>query len=523
MSGMKDTLLMAIDLGTSFIKVGVYDAGSSCVTVETEPVKDYRPAPGIFIQKGEELLGSVVECMKKAAATLGDRSGKVEAIAFTGQMSGFMGVDRDWNDITTWSCSLDSRYMPYAERQMKELKDKFLCIGGTNFPQMAPKYEWFRTEYPEESKKIAKYLMISGYVIGKLGDIPAEEAVIDRSFTQWTGLADVRNDRWSDEICDAVGLDQKYLPEIVNSNHVCARLNKQMAALTGLKAGIPLVSGAGDKAAGCLGAGIVDYGDMIFEASSYGEVSCCVEEYRPDMEARRLDVIPSAIPGDFFATHFVAGSGITLDWFMNTFVKHEGITTKEMFAQMEQMMSGIKPGCDGVMAVGLLGGSSMPLDGALRGMWMGFDWSHSREHFYKALLESFTYDFSLSVRSIERLYPEYAMDSVKIIGGGAKSPVWSQMCADVQGKTYAALNREDVAMWGAALLAGNAVGIFGELKQAAREHVKVVKKYEPDAKMGRTYRKYMDLYDRYTVELHEFYKHLQDIAHAAEQEGGGLR
>ena len=154
---MKKTLLMAIDLGTSFIKAGVYDTDSNCIAIEMEPVKDYRPSPGVFIQKGEELFGSVLECMKKTVNTLGDRSNQVEAIAFTGQMAGFMGVDKDWNDITTWSCSLDSRSMPYAERQMKELKDKFLCIGGTNFPQMAPKYEWFKNEFPEESKKIVKY------------------------------------------------------------------------------------------------------------------------------------------------------------------------------------------------------------------------------------------------------------------------------------------------------------------------------------------------------------------------------
>ena len=261
----------------------------------------------------------MIECVKKTSDALGDRSKKIAAISFTGQMSGFMGVDKDWNDITTWSCSLDSRYMPYAERQMEELKELFLETGGTNFPQMAPKYEWFKSEFPSESAKIEKYLMISGYVIGKLGDIDVGDAVIDRSFTQWTGLADVQNDRWSDEICRRVGLDQKYLPQIVNSNHICAHLNKEMADLLGLTAGIPLVSGAGDKAAGCLGAGIVEYGDTIFEASSYGEVSTCVPAYRPDMQQRRLDVIPSAVPGDFFATHFVAGSGITLDWFMDTF------------------------------------------------------------------------------------------------------------------------------------------------------------------------------------------------------------
>ena len=144
---MRDILLMAVDLGTSFIKVGVYDTDSTCITLETEPVKDYRPGPGVFIQKGEELLASVIACMKKVCAALEGRAECIEAIAFTGQMSGFMGVDENWNDITTWSCSLDSRYMPYAEKQMEKLRDPFLCIGGTNFPQMAPKYEWFKMEY----------------------------------------------------------------------------------------------------------------------------------------------------------------------------------------------------------------------------------------------------------------------------------------------------------------------------------------------------------------------------------------
>lgn len=394
---------------------------------------------------------------------------------------------------------------------MAQFKDQFLDIGGTNFPQMAPKFEWFKKEFPLESSKIAKYLMISGYVIGKLGDLPIEDAVIDRTFIQWTGLADVRKDKWSGQICDAVELDQKFLPRIVNSNDVCGYLSVNSAKETGLKAGIPLVSGAGDKPAGCLGAAIVTPGDMIFEASSYGEISCCVEEYRPDFLERRLDVIPSAIPGEFYSTHFVAGSGITLDWFMNTFVRQEGVSTKEMFAMMEEKVAKIEPGCDGVMALGLLGGSSMPLDGTLRGLWMGHDWSHKKEHFYRALLESYSYDFALCIRSIERLYPEYAPDAIRMIGGGAKSAVWTQMCADVQGRTYHVLNREDVAMWGAAMLAGNAIGVFGDLKQTAKAHIGVEKEYKPNMAKKVSYDKYLAIYEKYMVELHDFFARLQNI------------
>lgn len=73
----------------------------SAIAIEMEPVKDYRPKPGVFIQKGEELLASVIACMKKVGEKIGDRKKNIAAISFTGQMSGFMGVDKDWNDITT--------------------------------------------------------------------------------------------------------------------------------------------------------------------------------------------------------------------------------------------------------------------------------------------------------------------------------------------------------------------------------------------------------------------------------------
>ena len=124
---------MAVDLGTSFIKSGLYDISGQCIAEAMEPVRDERPGPGIFIQKGEDLFASVLACMKQACARAENTGGTVEAIAFTGQMSGFMGVDKNWNDITTWSCSLDSRYMPYAKEQMELHKEEFLKPEGPIF------------------------------------------------------------------------------------------------------------------------------------------------------------------------------------------------------------------------------------------------------------------------------------------------------------------------------------------------------------------------------------------------------
>ena len=507
---MGEPLLFSVDLGTSFIKVGVYNTQSECITEATEAVKDYRPEPGIFIQKGEELFASVVACLKKAARELGDSSRDVEAIAFTGQMSGFMGVDKNWDDITTWSCSLDTRYMPYAERQMSLLKQDFLETAGTNFPAMAPKIEWFRSEFPSENEKIAKYVIISGYVIGKLGKLPVEDAVIDRSLIAWTGLSDIRNDKWSDKICGALKIDKALLPGIVDSNVICGKLDQSMADEIGLKSGIPLVSGAGDKVAGCLGAAVVTPGEMVFEAGSYGEISCCVEEYRPDTDEMRLDVLSAAIPKYFYATHFIAGSGITFDWFINNFVRKEGEELKDAFARMESAAAAIPPGCDGVMAIGLLGGSSMPIDGVIRGLWAGHNWSHRTEHFYKSLMESFTYDFALAMKSIDRLYPEYDLSTVDMIGGGAKSPLWMQMFADVTGKTFRSVSRKDVSMWGAALLAGNAIGVFEDIKAVAKKHIAPVAEYKPNPSLADEYHKHMQMYKEKLNDLRPLYKQLQE-------------
>ena len=505
---MENKLLMAVDLGTSFIKTGIYDTQGRCIAGADEPVKDERPAPGIFIQQGEELYQSVIRCMKKVAEQLGkDGCGKIQAIAFTGQMAGFMGVDENWNDITTWSCSVDTRYIPYADSQMEKFADDFLEICGTNAPQTAPKYAWFSQEFPEKTGKIAKYVMISGYIIGKLGCLPIEEAVIDGSFIAWSGMADIRNRKWSEELCRKIGMDPKYLPRIVESSEICGYLHETAAQEVGLPSGIPLVSGAGDKVTGNVGACILNPGDMIFEAGSYGGYSCLVEEYRADKEAHYYDGIAGPEAGTFYAHKYIPGSGITLDWFADTFMETGG--KHERFKKLEDLAGRIPPGSEGVMAIGLLGGSSMPYDGSLRGLWMGHTWSHGKGHFYRSLLESYSYDLGITIDRVETMYPEYQTDSLKVIGGGAKSSLWMQMIADVTGKRVQRLDREDVALWGASILAGCGVGIFTDRRETSRSHVGIREEFIPGLQAHKKYQPYKKQYGEFVKELHGFYKKLQ--------------
>ena len=172
------------------------------------------------------------------------------------------------------------------------------------------------------------------------------------------------------------------------------------------------------------------------------------------------------------------------------------------------MAADVVPGCGGMMAVGLLGGSSMPLDGNLKGIFMGFDWSHHAGHFYRALLESFSFDFSLALERVRDLYPEYRWDRMKMTGGGAKSTLWPQICADITGVTHTILDRNDVSMWGASILAGHAVGIFRDMKQTAKQFVNERMDFEAVHPMDEAYVKQKQIYREYTEIMGGFCKKL---------------
>lgn len=493
---MNNELLMAVDLGTSFIKVGVYDLEGRCLAESREGVKDERPGPGIFIQWGEQLTESVVLCIRRTADAMGPRAKDIQAISFTGQMAGFMGVDENWQDVTGWSCSLDTRYTPYADRQLQELGREFLEIAGTNSPLFSAKYQWFRDAFPEEEKRIAKYLMLSGYIIGKLGDVGVEDAVIDGSLVTWTGLADVKNRVWSGEICGKLEMDASRLPRITESTAVAAHLSREAAARTGLRAGIPLVAGAGDKIAGCVGAGNLRTGNLLYEAGSFGGISFAVEDYRPDFAEKNYDLINGCEAGRLYAHYYMPGSGLTMDWFLRQFVG-ENRSLGEMYREMDEKMAKLAPGCEGLMAIGMLSGTVMPFDPELRGVWMGHTLTHRPEHFYRALNESFGYALSIAIGRMEAMYPEHKADHMRIIGGGAKSGVTPQLLADIIGKPVETIDRDDSALWGACILAAKGAGMIGSMADFADLHTHTKKIYTPDPAKHDIYRNLTAMYQRY--------------------------
>lgn len=464
---MKEICLMAVDLGTTFIKAAVYDLKGVLIAVTQAPVRSDASRAGIFLQSGEDIYSSVLAAIKELTDIIGERKHQIAAIGFTGQMAGFMGAGPHWEDITTWSCSLDMRYAPYAGKQIREMGNDFLEISGTNAPLMAPKITWFQTEFPGKAEKVAKYMLISSYIIGRLGEPDIEEASLSSSYATWTGLADIRKNEWAPALCDPLGIPMGKLPKIDEYDAIAGKLSPAAAAVTGLPSGIPLITGAGDKIAGCIGAGILSTGDVTFEASSYAAVSVLADEYRPNLQRRDYDAIP-APGGRFYLHRYFPGSGITLQWFIDTF--SAGKDGDAAFREIEDLAAKVPAGSDGLMAVGMLGGSAMPFDGTLRGSWTGHTWSHRKEHFFKALLEGYGYELALTLDSIGTMYPEWDRGSdIILTGGGAQSLIWPQILADTVGCRIIPADRKDAALWGSALLAAKGIGAVSDIGTLIRE------------------------------------------------------
>lgn len=512
---MRDSCLIAIDAGVSFIKAGVYDAEGAKKAVVTKSARAEYPGPGLFIQRAEDQLDLVKEALKEAVAASGVRKGSVAAIAVSGAMGGAMGVDVNWSIAADWSIVADARFQPYAAMMQKAAGERILERSGTNLPVLGGKILWWKKEYPAQYGRVAKFMMLGGYLAGKLAGMRVEEAFIDRTYLSFTGIADLAKESWSEEICREFGIDMSMLPRIARSNEIVGKLCLETAIECGLLEGIPIVAGAGDKPAGTLGAGLVSPGLLIDESASFGALSLCVDRYVPDTGHRTLENLPSPIPGLYLPSVFLTGSGMTHAWFTEVFADGEKKAAAEggrsVYELLDAKASTVAPGSEGLMALGLLGGRGYPSDSSIRGLWLGHSWVHKKEHFYRSLLESFAYEYGCALDVMRENYPDLAFEEIRVIGGGAKSALWSQIKADVMGVRYVALGREDFTLLGDILLAGSAVGVFGDLCADAKRFAERTRTFEPDKKKTDHYRRYTDIYRGLFERLRGVYTDLQGI------------
>ncbi len=505
---------LAIDIGVSNIKLGLYNFDGEVIDSLTVKCPGEYPRPGVFIQSSEKILSIIIDSIKSIIQK--NNNLKVEAISFSGAMGGAMGVDNNWDVIADWSIVSDTRSYKYGKNMVDSYGSKILELSGTNFPSFVPKLLWWKNEYPAIYKKVSKFIFLSGFIASKMCDLLIEDAFVDYTYLQMSGIANIINKTWSKDICDYFNINMDLLPEIVSPLKIIGKLNKKVSQKCNLISGIPVVAGAGDKPIGALGAGITKPGMLIDEAASFSAFSLCVKEFIPDKSNKMLENIPSVINGQYLSSFFILGSGIAHEWFKNTFAKEEiEIAEKNNispFKVLDEKCKDISPGSDKLLCFGHLGGRGYQVDSDTKGLWIGHTWNHKKEHFYKSLLESFAYEFGLVIKAMGKSHPDLKFKKVRVIGGGAKSDLWNQIKSDVTDLEYVQLNRNDLTLLGGVLIAGKAIGLYKDLDKTASKFTKPIKTYYPDKENNKIYEEYVKLYSQSLKQFRNTFKKLNKIS-----------
>jgi xylulokinase len=501
---MKHPLLLGVDLGTTATKAALYHPGGALVAEAREEVPIRHIEPGWVEQDLADFYRSAACAVRRCVAASAVDPAKIAAVAFDSQMAGVGAIDEHFEPAAPFDSWLDMRCRPFIEQLSRDHAERITALSGCPPTcDHGPKMMWWMHERPDDYRRIAKFVMPSCYVAGRLAGLRADQAYIDYTFLHFTTLADAQAGGWSAELCGILGVDTARLPRIVTPWEVIGEAQSGAAQEFGLRPGTLIAAGCGDTAAGALGAGVVKPGMLLDTAGTAAVLACSTGRFVADTEHRALITMRSVVEGVWNPLAYIAGGGLALRWFRDNWSAADG-----NYDSLFELAVQAPPGCDGLMFSPHLGGRICPAAPEMRGAWIGFSWSHTPAHFCRAIVESVGYEYAYYLSILTSLLPDLEIMEARVIGGGARSPVWNQVKSDILQTPYRRVTRVESATWGAALIAGKAAGVVEDLAGAALACAPVSgATCRPDVALRPVYRAAFERYRRWQEQLQKGFEH----------------
>lgn len=511
----KKIYLIGVDVGTNGTKSAVFDNCGNLIAEASEESRLYYPELCAVEQDLDEIYSSVISTIKKCVQKSGINVKNIEGIAIDGQMAGTCAIDSNWSPATPYDSWLDTRCAPYIEILKKEESKIISLTGGPPSFTHGPKMLWWKNERPEVFKKIAKFIMPSAYVTGRLAGLKATDAFIDHTFIHFSGFSDSLKKQWSEELCENFGLPVEKLPQIVEPWKIIGKLTREAAGECLLIEGIPIAAGCGDTIATMLGAAFIKPG-MAFDVAGTASVfAVCLDRFKPDVENKTFFTARHAPEDLWYSIAYINGGGLNLRWFRDEIMKLNGGSARKSISDpyeyLDSLASEIKAGSEKLFFIPHMGGRVCPNTPYLKGSWIGLTWKHKIGHLYRSLLEAVAYEYAIYMEIEKKLVPEIEFKKARVIGGGAKSKFWNKLKSDILGIPYEKLNREEFGVLGSSILAGYATGVFDDLKSTADRFSKVKYSVTPNKKMHDFYRQYVNYYKFLLDNTKDIFTNLEEL------------
>jgi xylulokinase len=487
--------IIGIDVGTGGTRAVLVDEKGTLLGSAThEHAQFASPQNGWAEQDPRDWWNACQQAVGKLLRETGVSKSEIAAVGLAGQMHGAVLLDEKEEVLRPALIWCDQRTAEEC-RVLNETIGEQRLVELTSNPALPnftlTKLMWVRTHEPEIWKRFRSFLLPKDYVRLQLTGVKA----IDVSDASGTLLLDVVHRRWSMEMVKATGLDERCLPEVFESPEIVGKITARAAQATGLAEGTPVVAGAGDQAGGAIGMGIVKAGCVSATIGTSGVVFAATDQ--PFLDPRgRLHTFCHAIPDRWHVMGVTQAAGLSLRWFRDNFGT-AGKAAGDPYDSLSQEAAAIPAGADGVLWAPYLMGERTPhLDSDVRGALIGLAASHGRRHIIRAILEGVAFSLKDSLTIFAEI--GVPVNDIRLGGGGARSPLWRQIQADVYAQPVSLLAAEEGAAYGGAVLAGVGAGLWPSVDEACAEIVRIASVVNPikqsSDKLQQQYQLYRAIY-----------------------------
>lgn len=474
--------LIAYDLGTGGNKASLYDSRGNCIADTFVPYQTYYPRAGWHEQRPEDWWSAVVESTRGLVQKSGIDINDIAALGISGHSLGVVPLDKSGQllreSTPIWS---DARSVPQTKQMFERVNEsEWYYLTGNGFP--APLYAvfkmmWYRDNEPEMFRQVSKIIGTKDYINYRL----TGRILTDYSYASGSGVYDLVNWRYSDELIAASQISRDFFPEIVPSSEVIGQLTPEASKALGLPRGVQVVAGGVDNSCMALGARNIKDGRIYNSQGSSSWIAVTTKEPILDDKFRPF-VFTAVIPGLFNSAIPVFSSGSSFRWLRDNLCHDLIVQAQEEGKDVYELMTALAAqspvGARGVIFnPNLAGGSSVDDSINIRGAYLGLDLGHNRADLIRATMEGIAMEMRMALNELHKKMT--ISEGMLVVGGGSRSPLWRQIYADLYKMPIIKTNiDQQAAALGAAALAGVGAGFWKDFEIIDEIH-HVVEVLEP--------------------------------------------
>lgn len=505
--------VIGIDLGTSGVKVVLFDEFGSILSNSSREYPLYQPVNGWAEQQPEEWWTATLESLRETITKSNILKKDIVGLGISGQMHGLVMLDEQGKVLRPAIIWCDQRTSIECE-EITNIIGKDRLIEITANPALpgftASKIMWVKKHEPEIFSRCKHILLPKDYIRYRLsGDFATEMS--DASGMQ---LLDVKNRCWSEDVLDKLDIDKEKLCKLYESPEITGYISKDVAEITGLSENTIIVGGAGDNAAAAVGTGVVKQGMAFTTIGTSGVVYAHTD--KPIIDAKgRVHTFCCAVPNAWHVMGVTQGAGLSLQWLKNNIciseINEAKKNNKSVYQIMDAEAGKIPLGSEKLIYLPYLMGERTPhLDSNARGVFFGLSALHTRAHLIRSVMEGVTYSLYDCMLILEEM--NVLPDVMLATGGGGKSPFWRQMLSDTFSRPVSKVLSAEAPALGVAILAAVGAGLYSSVEEACSNMIKNdTCLHQPDAQNTLVYRNYHRIYQSLYASLKDNFIELSKL------------